>query len=58
MDKTITPNKEFLDDISKWYQSSYEVVDFKKPEIAINSINQWVKNITHGRIQQIITEGW
>lgn len=57
MHKTITPKQEFLDNISSWYGTSYEAVDFTKPESAISSINQWVKNITHGRIQQIITEG-
>lgn len=49
---------EYLLSISKWYNASYEEVDFSKPGAAVNSINQWAKNITNGHIEQLITEGW
>lgn len=57
MDTSVKPKNEFLQVISTWYNSSSEVVDFSKPVNAVNSINQWANNITHGRIQQLITEG-
>lgn len=57
MDVSVQPKTEFLQTITRWYNSSYENVDFRKPANAVNSINQWAVNITHGRIQQFITEG-
>lgn len=57
VDTSVQPKNEFVQALSTWYNSSYEIVDFGKPIDAVNSINQWAKNITHGRIQQLITEG-
>ncbi|XP_060838145.1 uncharacterized protein LOC132920091 [Rhopalosiphum padi] len=56
MDSSVRPKNDFLEIISRWYNSSHEIVDFSKPVNAINSINQWVENLTHGRIQQLISE--
>lgn len=56
MDVSVQPKNEFFQTVTKWYNSSFEMVDFKKPLNAINSINQWAENITHGRIQQFVTE--
>jgi len=56
MDKLVKPKQEFLQTITKWYNSSYEVVDFGEPVTAIKSINQWAENITHGHIQQLVTD--
>lgn len=53
----VEPKQEFLQTITKWYNSSYEVVDFSKPVNAVNSINKWAENITHGHIQHLITDG-
>lgn len=57
MDKHITPNIQFLETIIRWYNSSYEVVNFSNPDSAVNSINNWATNITRGHIQQLVTEG-
>ncbi|VVC44583.1 Serpin domain,Serpin, conserved site [Cinara cedri] len=56
MDKQLVPENEFLKTINQWYNASYEEVDFNKPIDAVNVINQWAENITHGRIQHLITE--
>ena len=57
MDVSVQPKSEFIETISRWYNSSFEVVDFSKPVNAVNSINQWAETLTHGRIQQLISEG-
>lgn len=57
IDKHVYPNTSFLKIINQWYNSSYKEVDFSQPEDAVNSINEWAKNITHGHIQNLITEG-
>lgn len=57
MDISVHPKYSFLQSITKLYNASYEVLDFSKSTNAVNSINQWAENITHGRIQQLITEG-
>lgn len=58
MDKSVSPKYGFTESITKWYNASYEILDFSKSINAVNSINQWAENITHGRIQQLVTEGW
>jgi len=57
MDVSVQPKPDFIETISRWYNSSLEVVDFSKPANAVNSINQWAEILTHGRIQQLISEG-
>lgn len=58
MDKQLVPNNAFLQSINQWYNASYEEVDFINNSVdAVNVINQWAENITHGRIQHLITEG-
>lgn len=58
MDKQLVPNNAFLQSINQWYNASYEEVDFINKSVdAVNVINQWAENITHGRIQHLITEG-
>lgn len=57
MDQQIIPNNQYLKTIIKWYNSSYEVVNFRNPNSAVNSINNWAKQITRGHIQQLVTEG-
>lgn len=57
IDKHAYPNNSFLQTINQWYNSSYKHVDFSQPEDAVHSINEWAKNITHGHIQNLITEG-
>ena len=56
MDISIKPKQEFIQTITNWYNSSFEEVDFSKPASAVNSINLWAENITHGHIQQLITD--
>jgi len=56
MDVSVQPKPDFIETISRWYNSSLEVVDFSKPVNAIKSINQWAEILTHGRIQQLISE--
>ncbi|CAI6364777.1 unnamed protein product [Macrosiphum euphorbiae] len=56
MDVSVQPKPDFIETISRWYNSSLEVVDFSKPANAVNSINQWAEILTHGRIQQLISE--
>jgi len=57
MDISVQPKPDFIETISRWYNSSFELVDFSKPVNAVNSINRWAENLTHGRIQQLISEG-
>lgn len=57
MDKHLVPNNAFLQSINQWFNASYEEVDFGKPVDTVNTINEWAENITHGRIQHLITEG-
>lgn len=57
MDELVKPKPEFLQTIIKWYNSSYEIVDFSDTVSTVKSINQWANNITHGHIQQLITDG-
>lgn len=57
MDISVQPKTEFLEAIAMWYNSSFEMVDFSKPISAVNSINHWAETLTHGRIQQLITDG-
>jgi len=57
MDNSVKNNNDYLQSIAKWYNSSIETVDFSKPVDAVISINQWAEQITHGRIQKLITEG-
>lgn len=57
MDELVKPKPEFLQTITKWYNSSYEIVDFSDTVSTVKSINQWANNITHGHIQQLITDG-
>lgn len=56
MDVSVQPKSDFIETISRWYNSSFELVDFSKPGNAVNSINRWAENLTHGRIQQLISE--
>ncbi|XP_022170552.1 uncharacterized protein LOC111033912 [Myzus persicae] len=56
MDISVQPKPDFIETISRWYNSSFEVVDFSKPVNAVHSINQWAETLTHGRIQQLISE--
>ncbi|VVC24384.1 Serpin domain,Serpin, conserved site [Cinara cedri] len=56
IDKRAHPSILFLEIINQWYNSSYKEVDFNQSEDAVNSINEWAKNITHGHIQNLITE--
>jgi len=58
MDVSVQPKSDFIETISRWYNSSFELVDFSKPGNAVNSINRWAENLTHGRIQQLISEGF
>jgi len=57
MDNSVKNNNDYLQSIAKWYNSSIEIVDFSKPVDAVILINQWAEQITHGRIQKLITEG-
>lgn len=57
MDELVKPKPEFLQTITKWYNSSYEIVDFSDTISTVKSINQWANNITHGHIQHLITDG-
>lgn len=57
MDVSVKNNNDYLQSISKWYNSSIETVDFSKAVDAVISINKWADQITHGRIQKLITEG-
>ncbi|VVC42209.1 Hypothetical protein CINCED_3A003883 [Cinara cedri] len=56
MDQHVQPNTQFLETIIRWYNSSFEIVDFRNPDSAVISINNWAKQITHGHIQQLLTE--
>jgi len=57
IDASVKNNNDYLQSINKWYNSSIETVDFSKPIDAVISINRWAEQITHGRIQKLITEG-
>lgn len=57
MDKSVKPKNEFLQSISIWYNATSDIVDFSKSVHVVNLINQWAEQITHGRIQKLITEG-
>ncbi|XP_050443090.1 uncharacterized protein LOC126847092 [Adelges cooleyi] len=56
MDKSAKAKNEFNEILNTWYNSSFETVDFSKPADAVSAINGWAENVTHGRIQQLITE--
>jgi len=41
----------------KIYNSAVYPVNFMNPSASVNIINQWVANITHNRIVQLVQEG-
>ncbi|XP_050519956.1 uncharacterized protein LOC126893625 [Daktulosphaira vitifoliae] len=56
LDITAKTKKEYNEILSTWYNSSFETVDFSKPLNAVKSINEWANNVTHGHIQELLTE--
>ncbi len=49
--------KEFVEKIENFYASNIKNVDFTKPDEAIDTINQFVKEKTNGIIPTLFEEG-
>ncbi|NWZ35558.1 A1AT protein, partial [Brachypodius atriceps] len=56
MDKRLRPTKRFLKDIKKWYRGNTVSSSFQNPTEAKKEINKYVKNKTHGNINQILED--
>src|SRR5699024_4897959 len=48
-------NERFVDDIQKYFGGEVDELDFSN-EKAASDINDWVKNITRGRIPEVLKE--
>lgn len=57
IDKTATPKPVYVQKLQHNYDTQIEQVDFTKPGVAIQTINSWAENVTHGHIQHLISEG-
>ncbi|KAH8260192.1 hypothetical protein KR026_004874 [Drosophila bipectinata] len=54
-DSFIETQQKFTATLKHFYDSEVEAVDFTKADAAAATINNWAKNITEGRLQQIVT---
>lgn len=53
-DPELTVNDAFIKTVEKWYETDSVVTDFN--EHALNSINQYVEDNTHGMVKNILDE--
>ena len=53
-DPELTVNDAFIKTVEKWYETDIVVTDFN--EHALNSINQYVEDNTHGMVKNILDE--
>ncbi|NXK25208.1 A1AT protein, partial [Arenaria interpres] len=56
MDKHLKPRKTFLKDIKKLYKAKVVSSDFQNSTKAKKEINEYIKNKTHGNINQILED--
>lgn len=54
LDKSLQVRPEFLDVLKRWYGAGVELADFPGP--ALDQINAWVDDKTHGRIPQLLDQ--
>ncbi|XP_072283636.1 serine protease inhibitor A6-like [Pyxicephalus adspersus] len=54
VEKTITLLKRFEDDVQRYYYADVRKTDFNNSEEATKEINEYVKNKTEGKIEEII----
>jgi len=54
LDESLEVKPEFLEALKKWYGAGVELADF--PDPALDQINGWVEDKTHGRIPQLLDQ--
>lgn len=54
-DKTVTPNKDYLDAVKKLFDAESQTLDLTT-KTALDTINQWVSDKTHGLIKSILDQ--
>uniref|UniRef100_A0A0N5AYL5 SERPIN domain-containing protein n=1 Tax=Syphacia muris TaxID=451379 RepID=A0A0N5AYL5_9BILA len=50
------PNSTYVEEISKYHNDQLENIDFGEQNITVEAINDWVKDKTNGKIQNIIKD--
>jgi serine protease inhibitor len=43
--------------LSSFYNASIENIDFEQSRKAVQAINSWVSEVTHGKIKSMFSEG-
>ena len=54
-DSSVTPDREYLNAVQKLYDAESQTLDLTA-QSAVNTINQWVKDKTHGLISSILDQ--
>ncbi|XP_077417430.1 serpin A3-3-like [Vanacampus margaritifer] len=56
LDNTFEPNPEFLKDLKEFYYTDVANVNFQQPESAADTINKYVADKTHGKIDKLVQD--
>ncbi|KAJ7345138.1 hypothetical protein JRQ81_001088 [Phrynocephalus forsythii] len=54
IDEKLQPLKKFLDEAQHFYESEISQTPLKNPEEAMNQINSYIEEKTHGKLQDVI----
>lgn len=53
-DNFITPNQRYEAIVDRYYHTRIFIEDFSKSDAVSQNINQWVSNVTHGHISELV----
>lgn len=53
-DNFITPNQRYEAIVDRYYHTRIFIEDFSKSDSVSQNINQWVSNVTHGHISELV----
>lgn len=57
MDNSLKPRPRYADIVKRYYETQIENVNFNEAAEVAQRINNWVDNVTHSNIQNLVSEG-
>ena len=57
MDSRVHTTQKYAANVKTYYGADILPADFSNPQATVESMNDWVKNVTHNNIEKIIQDG-